>query len=103
LDKGKEMSIKGVAAFFLIALFAFTMTMMIWHPHPYNTETVCFDDKGELTFYASGYSPNTDKRPLIHLAKGRYKIRKTSELLEADCKITWGVEPPKGRKYWEIR
>ena len=71
---------------------------LIYGPH--NTETVCFDDEGNVIFYASGYKPNTDDHPLIQLTEDMYRIRETGEVLHAQCRISWGTRPPKGVEYY---
>ena len=84
-------------------MVVFLLVGVIWHPQPYNTEQVCFDDDGSVLFYAQGFSPNSDKVPVIRLTEGVYKIRESSEKLYADCTFTWGANKPKGREYWETK
>jgi len=98
------MKIQNLAILMLFLLGGFHLTMMIWHPMPYNTETVCFDDNGSIILYASGYKPGTCDdcgNPIIHISGDKYKIRETGELIEAACRSIWGVNPPRGREYWE--
>ncbi len=67
-----------------------------------NTETVCFDDDGDVIFYASGYEANNsdEGRPLIHLSGEVYRIKKTGEKLYGRCKSSHGTQPPKGVEYY---
>ena len=80
-------------------IFVSFFIMLVWHPGPYNTEQVCFDDSGEIVFYASGFNPN--ETPMVRIIDGVYKDAKTGEKLNATCRWSWGANPPKGREHWE--
>ena len=88
---------------FTVIILSLCFLGYIWtHPYPYNTEQVCFNDEGEIAFYAQGFDPS--KTPVVGIAPKTFKILATGKKLDAvHCKWRWGVNPPNGREYWEIK
>ena len=87
--------------FSIFALAGFFFYRLISHPHQYNTEQVCFNDDGEVIFYASGFKPSD--APVVHIAGAKYKNTENKQALKGKCKSTWGVSQPKGYDYWETK
>ena len=85
----------------VIIFAAFFFYTIIVHPHPYNTEQVCFDDDGNIVFYASGYS--SSEIPVVHINGKKYKNVETNETVDGECRSSWGVNKPKGYDYWKLK
>ncbi|MCP5004804.1 MAG: hypothetical protein GY941_12815 [Planctomycetes bacterium] len=81
------------------AFLVLFLIMQIWHPHPYNTEQVCFDKVGNVIFYSSGYKPSN--APMVYITGDVYKNTDTGDMIKAECRARWGVNPPKGVDYWK--
>ena len=75
------------------------LILMIWHPMDYNTEQVCFNQQGEVIFYASGFRPGDS--PILKLTEDKWKVLSTGKIMYATCRGSWGSSKPRGREYWE--
>jgi hypothetical protein len=85
---------------YVIAFLAIlVLTLKIWNPGGYNTEIMCFDENGGLVFYEQGFAPG--KPPIESLSTGVYRVKETGNKIRAECKSTWGANPPKGEDYWK--
>lgn len=91
-------------AFVSISIIGFVVWFayrLVVHPHPYNTEQVCFNNEGRIVFYASGFKPS--ETPLVHINGKKHKNIKTGATVTGACKWSWGANEPKGYEYWRLK
>lgn len=75
--------------------------LIVWHPYPYNTETICFDKEANVVFYARGYKPGIHTSPVLKINNLLWTVRKTGQVIKGTCNQTWGVAEPRGVEHYE--
>lgn len=94
----------GFIMAFAIVTFSFIVlsTTGVIPGHEYNTETVCYNDQGDVILYEWKYKPGKGPVELIVEKEDGNNIyrKRDGGRLAGTCSSSWGAHPPKGKQHY---